>query len=279
VLVIFEDSDDSATRANHRMILLQTATLREVAVIRHGLCNNVAHEEFPQSAETLTLVCYDSQDPREKTKNRSIALVTLDVKDGRVLRWFALGGKRHSMWFGPMFFGHYHDAGMVRIRISPCPQVYPAVPRSAYADAVSVSAYPDWVFVMRRRGPGKDFVSGDVWRVSSNLAEMPPDVLPASECLRDVVARVLPYWYDVIAPQLLANQDVLVTAHGNSLRALLKHLEHVSDAEIADVNIPTGAPRQYRFDERLTVTSAGYLGDADAVAAAAEAVARQAGTA
>lgn len=173
VLVIFEDSDDSATRAKHRMILLQTATLREVAVIRHGLCNNVAHEEFPQSAETLTLVCYDSQDPQEKTKNRSIALVTLDVKDGRVLRWFALGGKRHSMWFGPMFFGHYHDAGMVRIRISPCPQVYPAVPPSAYADAVSVSAYPDWVFVMRRRGPGKDFVSGDVWRVSSNLAEMP----------------------------------------------------------------------------------------------------------
>ena len=61
VLVIFEDSDDSATRAKHRMILLQTATLREVAVIRHGLCNNVAHEEFPQSAETLTLVCYSAR--------------------------------------------------------------------------------------------------------------------------------------------------------------------------------------------------------------------------
>ena len=72
---------------------------------------------------------------------------------------------------------------------------------------------------------------------------------------------------------------MLVAAHGNSLRALLKHLEGVSDEDIADVNIPTGAPRQYRFDERLTVTSAGYLGDADAVAAAAEAVARQAGTA
>jgi 2,3-bisphosphoglycerate-dependent phosphoglycerate mutase len=107
---------------------------------------------------------------------------------------------------------------------------------------------------------------------------LPPDVLPASECLRDVVVRVLPYWYDAIAPQLLAGMDVLVTAHGNSLRALLKHLEGVSDADIADVNIPTGAPRRYTFDARLAVTSAEYLGDPAAVAAAAEAVAKQAGT-
>jgi 2,3-bisphosphoglycerate-dependent phosphoglycerate mutase len=107
---------------------------------------------------------------------------------------------------------------------------------------------------------------------------LPPDVLPASECLRDVVARVLPYWYDVVAPQLLAGLDVLITAHGNSLRALLKHLEAVSDAEISDVNIPTGAPRQYVFDDHLGVASAAYLGDAAAVEAAAAAVARQAGT-
>lgn len=108
---------------------------------------------------------------------------------------------------------------------------------------------------------------------------LPPDVLPASECLKDVVERVLPYWYDVIAPQLLAGQNVLVTAHGNSLRALLKHLEGVSDGEIAGVNIPTGAPRRYTFDDRLGVLTAGYLGDAEAVAAAAAAVAAQAGTA
>jgi len=107
---------------------------------------------------------------------------------------------------------------------------------------------------------------------------LPVDVLPASECLRDVVARVLPYWHDVVAPQLLAGWDVLITAHGNSLRALLKHLEDVDDDEIAAVNIPTGAPRQYRFDAHLNVMHAEYLGDADAVAAAAEAVARQAGT-
>ena len=108
---------------------------------------------------------------------------------------------------------------------------------------------------------------------------LPRDVLPASECLRDVVLRALPYWYDVVAPQLMAGMNVLITAHGNSLRALLKHLEGVSDDEIADVNIPTGAPRRYEFDDRLGVLSAEYMGDVEAVAAAAAAVAAQAGTA
>ena len=80
---------------------------------------------------------------------------------------------------------------------------------------------------------------------------LPREVLPASECLADVVARVLPYWQDVIAPQLLAGLDVLVTAHGNSLRAVLMHLEGVSKEEIAEVNIPTGVPRRYEFDDPL----------------------------
>jgi 2,3-bisphosphoglycerate-dependent phosphoglycerate mutase len=106
---------------------------------------------------------------------------------------------------------------------------------------------------------------------------LPPDVLPASECLKDVVARVLPYWHDVVAPQLLADQNVLITAHGNSLRALVMHLEHVSEADIPELNIPTGAPRQYEFDDTLRVISAAYLGDADAIAAAAAKVAAQAG--
>jgi 2,3-bisphosphoglycerate-dependent phosphoglycerate mutase len=96
--------------------------------------------------------------------------------------------------------------------------------------------------------------------------------------LRDVVARVLPYWHEVIAPQLLAGLDVLVTAHGNSLRALLMHLEGVSAEEIPAVNIPTGVPRRYEFDASLLVRSVEYLGDAEQIAAAAEAVARQAGT-
>ena len=106
---------------------------------------------------------------------------------------------------------------------------------------------------------------------------LPPDVLPAGECLKDVVARVLPYWHDVVAPQLLAGQNVLITAHGNSLRALVMHLEGVSPDEIAELNIPTGAPRRYTLGAGLEVTSAEYLGDADAIAAAAAKVAAQAG--
>ena len=105
---------------------------------------------------------------------------------------------------------------------------------------------------------------------------LPVDVLPASECLKDVVARVLPYWHDVVVPQLQAGLDVLVVAHGNSLRALVKHLEHISDADIAELNIPTGVPRRYRFDDALGVTSVEYLGDPEAIAAAAAAVAAQA---
>jgi 2,3-bisphosphoglycerate-dependent phosphoglycerate mutase len=105
-----------------------------------------------------------------------------------------------------------------------------------------------------------------------------PDVLPASECLKDVVARVLPYWEDAIVPQLRSGLDVLVTAHGNSLRALVMHLEQISQAAIAELNIPTGVPRRYEFTESLAVRSAEYLGDAEAIAAAAAAVANQAGT-
>lgn len=104
-----------------------------------------------------------------------------------------------------------------------------------------------------------------------------PEVLPASECLKDVVARVLPYWYDEVVPQLRAGLDVLVTAHGNSLRALVMHLEGISEGEIAELNIPTGAPRRYEFDDQMAVRSAEYLGDAAAIAAAAAAVAKQAG--
>jgi 2,3-bisphosphoglycerate-dependent phosphoglycerate mutase len=108
-------------------------------------------------------------------------------------------------------------------------------------------------------------------------ARLAPDVLPGSECLADVVVRVLPYWYDAIVPQLRAGLAVVVVAHGNSLRALVKHLEGISADEIAELNIPTGAPRRYVFDDQLRVVEAAYLGDPDAVAAAAAAVARQAG--
>jgi len=127
--------------------------------------------------------------------------------------------------------------------------------------------------------PPVDDSSPEHPRHDPRYRRLPPEVLPASECLADVVARVLPYWQDVIGPQLLDGLDVLVTAHGNSLRALLMHLEGVSSDAIAEINIPTGVPRRYQLDQHLGVVTAQYLGDQEAIAAAAAAVAAQAGTA
>lgn len=112
-------------------------------------------------------------------------------------------------------------------------------------------------------------------------AHLPPELVPASECLADVVARMLPYWYDSIVPDLSAGNRVLVVAHGNSLRALVKHLDGISDDEITELNIPTGIPLLYELDDdfrplRDVPVAERYLADADAVRAKAEAVARQA---
>lgn len=104
---------------------------------------------------------------------------------------------------------------------------------------------------------------------------VPADVVPATECLADVVVRMLPYWYDRIAPDVLAGRTVLICAHGNSLRALIKHLEGISDADITGLEIATGVPVVYELDGDLGVTSKRQLGDPEAIAAAAEAVRRQ----
>lgn len=111
----------------------------------------------------------------------------------------------------------------------------------------------------------------------ARYASLSPDLLPATECLADVVDRMLPYWYDNIVPDLRVHQSVLVVAHGNSLRAMVKHLDGISDDEISSLNIPTGAPLRYVLDDSLSVVSSGYLGDPEKVAAAAAAVAKQAG--
>src|SRR4029079_10198167 len=101
------------------------------------------------------------------------------------------------------------------------------------------------------------------------------DELPAAESLKDTLARVLPYWSARIAPELQAGRNVLVAAHGNSLRALVKMLDDVSDRDIVELNIPTGVPLLYELDVRLKPRGSRYLGDADAVKARADAVARQ----
>jgi len=99
--------------------------------------------------------------------------------------------------------------------------------------------------------------------------------LPLTECLKDTVARFLPYWNEVIAPAVRSGQRVLIAAHGNSLRALVKYLDHVSDEDIPALNIPTGVPLVYELQDDLTPVKSWYLGDAEAVAAAQAAVAAQ----
>jgi 2,3-bisphosphoglycerate-dependent phosphoglycerate mutase len=113
-------------------------------------------------------------------------------------------------------------------------------------------------------------------RFDRRYADVPTAELPASESLKDTLARVRPYWEQRIAPELAAGRNVLVAAHGNSLRAMVKMLDGISDADIVELNIPTGVPLLYQLDTSLRPLSSRYLGDAAAVAARAEAVARQA---
>ncbi len=102
-----------------------------------------------------------------------------------------------------------------------------------------------------------------------------PAQIPLTECLKDTVERVVPFWNDSIAPAVLAGKQVLVVAHGNSLRALIKHLEQMSDEAILNVNIPTAQPLVYTLHETLTPIEKRYLGNADEIAAAMAQVANQ----
>ncbi|MFN0171514.1 MAG: 2,3-diphosphoglycerate-dependent phosphoglycerate mutase [Bryobacteraceae bacterium] len=101
------------------------------------------------------------------------------------------------------------------------------------------------------------------------------DELPLTECLKDTVARFLPLWHETIAPAVRSSQKVLIAAHGNSLRALVKYLDHVSERDIIELNIPTGIPLVYELDPELKPIRNYYLGDAEKIKAAAEAVAAQ----
>ena len=107
-------------------------------------------------------------------------------------------------------------------------------------------------------------------------AELEKDELPLTESLKDTIARFLPYWHRQIVPDIEEGKRVLIAAHGNSLRALVKHLDGVSEADIVELNIPTGIPLVYELDEKLKPLRHYYLGDAEAARRAAEAVAQQA---
>ncbi len=99
--------------------------------------------------------------------------------------------------------------------------------------------------------------------------------IPLTECLKDTVARFLPYWENEIAPQIKEGKSIIIAAHGNSLRALVKHLDNIADDEIVKLNIPTGIPLVYELDEDLKPIKSYYLGDQKAIKAAQEAVANQ----
>ncbi len=146
----------------------------------------------------------------------------------------------------------------------------------------TLEAYGEEQFMLWRRSydtppPPIDPDSEFAQTHDPRYAALPPDARPATECLADVVQRLIPYWQDVIVGEhLRAGKTVLVAAHGNSLRALVKHLDQISDADIAALNIPTGIPLVYRLNEDMTpITPGGEYLDPDAAAEAAAAVASQ----
>ena len=112
-------------------------------------------------------------------------------------------------------------------------------------------------------------------RFDRRYAILSEEELPRTECLKDTVNRMLPYWHNTIAPTVKSGKRIIVCAHGNSLRALVKYMDNIPDNEIVELNIPTGIPLVYELDNDLHPLRNFYLGDPDAVRKAAEAVANQ----
>jgi 2,3-bisphosphoglycerate-dependent phosphoglycerate mutase len=112
-------------------------------------------------------------------------------------------------------------------------------------------------------------------RTDLRYAKLQPEQIPLTECLKDTVARVMPCWNEALAPAIKAGQRLVVAAHGNSIRALVKYLDHISDSDIVGLNIPNGIPLVYELDDDLKPIRHYYLGDAEAAAKAAAAVASQ----
>ncbi|WP_255410916.1 phosphoglyceromutase [Blastococcus sp. TF02A-26] len=147
--------------------------------------------------------------------------------------------------------------------------------------AATLAEYGEEQFMIWRRSydtPPPPIEAGSEYSQDGDAryAFLPPEVRPATECLADVVVRMLPYWYDAIVPDLREGKTVLVAAHGNSLRALVKHLDGMGEDEVVGLNIPTGVPLRYDLDDDLKPLKPGgeYL-DPEAAAAAIEAVKNQ----
>ena len=143
--------------------------------------------------------------------------------------------------------------------------------------AETLEKYGNEQFMLWRRSfdvPPPPIEAGSKWSQDTDPRYKGIDV-PATECLKDVIERMLPYWQSDIVPDLAAGNTVLVTAHGNSLRALVKHLDGISDEDIAELNIPTGIPLVYRLDANFAPLGPGEYLDPEAAAAGAAAVAAQ----
>ena len=123
--------------------------------------------------------------------------------------------------------------------------------------------------------PALDATDARCERDDLRYAKLQPEQIPLTECLKDTVARVMPFWNDALAPAIKAGKRLVIAAHGNSIRALVKYLDDISDNDIVGLNIPNGIPLVYELDENLKPLRHCYLGDADAAAAAAAAVASQ----
>jgi 2,3-bisphosphoglycerate-dependent phosphoglycerate mutase len=145
----------------------------------------------------------------------------------------------------------------------------------------TLQQYGEEQFMLWRRSydvPPPPIADGDEFSQADDprYAQLPPELKPRSECLKDVLNRALPYWYDEIVPDLIAGKTVLVAAHGNSLRAIVKHLDQISDEAIAKLNIPTGIPLRYDLDDTMRpITAGGLYLDPEAAKEAAAAVANQ----
>jgi 2,3-bisphosphoglycerate-dependent phosphoglycerate mutase len=140
------------------------------------------------------------------------------------------------------------------------------------AEQLGARAVYAWRRSYTERPPQLEFDDPRHPRFDRRYAGIPPEQLPSGESLEDTQKRVLPCWQDTLAPRLKRGEHVLVSAHGNSLRALLKFLDGISDADIPDLNVPTGIPLVYQFDSNLSVLDRAYLADAEMVEKATEQV-------
>ena len=151
----------------HRVMILDALSLRTIQQLPLGDCRLL---DFRQFLEYVTVLCHDSQDPAEKKRRKTLALVTLDLNRAQVVRWFDVGGKRRGNWFGPMFFGYTDDAYLVRVTTEDCAVIPGREARPDTLETVDASEHPAQVIVIARHD---NPIKGDVWFVGPDQTDAP----------------------------------------------------------------------------------------------------------